>query len=136
MKDISEGLSHYNYIGSRKVKALFKGEPFEIDIKNINFSGQKRGCSGFIINTKTEQICYISTEPFFDGKEGSGLWRDKNKAILMRTAKSTKDYVGGTNHYIPMSGIVSMAHELTECDFDTWLEQQPEGTCVQGGGID
>ena len=51
MRDVSAGLKFNNYIGSRKVRNLFKGMPFEFKIKDINVNGQKRGCSGFIKKT-------------------------------------------------------------------------------------
>lgn len=113
MKDISAGLSYNNYISSPKIKALFKRLPFDIYVKNININGQKRGCSGFIKNTETGKICYITTEPFFNGKGGSGLYDNPNMAIMMRMAKDLKDYTGGLNCWLPTANIVSMAYELT-----------------------
>lgn len=107
MKDLSAGLIYNNYIGSIKVRNLFKGLPFEVKLKNIVINGQKRGCSGHIVNTETGKVCYITTEMFF------GLWNDRNRAIMMRTAKDTKDYTGGTNVWIPMEKIVETAIELT-----------------------
>lgn len=113
MKDISAGLTHNNYIGSRKIRGLFRGLPYRLEIKDINVNGQKRGCSGFITNTETGSVCYITTEPFFDGKGGSGLYNDKQKSILMRSAKNTKDYVGGANRWLAISDVVDMADKLT-----------------------
>ncbi len=113
MKDLSAGLTYYNYIGSIKVRNLFKGLPFEVKLKNIIVNGQKRGCNGHITNTETGKVCYLSTEIFFDGRAGSGLWNDQNKAVLMRTVKSIKDSTGGINHLIPTEKIIETAIELT-----------------------
>lgn len=113
MKDISAGYKVNNYIGSRKVRNIFKGKPFEVKIKDININGQKRGCSGFITNTETGKVCYIDTELFFNGGSGSGLYGDKKRAIMMRTAENIKDYRGGVNHFLPPENIVKMAEELT-----------------------
>ena len=55
-------------------------------------------------------------------------------------AKTTCDYCGRplTLHnehpdYIPPS---NNGEPFEDFDFDTWLENQPEGTFIQGGGID
>ena len=113
MKDISAGLSYNNYIGNIKVKNLFKGLPFNVNLKNILHDGQKRGCSGFITNTETGKVCYLSTELFFNGGSGGGLWNNRNKAVVMRTAKDTNDFKGGINVFIPVEKIVETAIKLT-----------------------
>lgn len=113
MKDTTAGLLYNNYIGNVKVKNLFKGLPFDVKLKNILHDGQKRGCSGFITNKETGKVCYLSTELFFNGGSGSGLWNDKNKAVVMRTAKDIKDFKGGINVFIPVEKIVETAIELT-----------------------
>ena len=113
MKDISAGLRYYNYIGAVKVKNLFKGLPFQCDIKNININRQKHGCSGFITNLETGKVCYITTEPFWDERKGSGLWGDRNKAVMMRTAANARDYHGGPNNWLPAVDIVSTARRRT-----------------------
>lgn len=113
MRDISKGLKYYNYISSQTVKKIFKGLPFELKIKNVIANGQKKGCSGFITNTETGKICYITTEPFFDGRGGSGLWGNNKKAVMMRTAESTTDYRGGINYFTSPEKIVQMAERLT-----------------------
>lgn len=103
-----------NFIGSIKVKNLFKGMNFKCEIKNISINGQKRGCSGFITNLDTGKVCYITTEPFFDGKNGSGLYGNRNMAIMMRTAKDTRDFHGGFNNWLPFSDIIAVAQRLTK----------------------
>lgn len=84
-----------------------------MNLKNILRNGQKRGCSGFITNTETGKVCYLSTELFFNGGSGGGLWNDKSKAVVMRTAKDIKDFKGGINVFIPVGKIVETAIELT-----------------------
>ena len=110
---LSAGLSYNNYVGAVNVRNLFKGFPFKCELKNIDNNGQKRGCSGFIINLETNKICYITTEPFWDGGKGSGLWGNKKKAVMMRTAASTKDYTGDNNTWLSLEEIVSTAQRLT-----------------------
>lgn len=92
-------------ISAQRIKKVFKSLPYLVEVRNININGQKRGCSGFITNKRTNKVCYITTEPFFDGGYGSGLFGSEDKAIMMRTVKSTKDYTGGTNQWIPVSEI-------------------------------
>lgn len=99
-----------NYISSQKVKAMFRGLPYTVKTHNIDINGQKRGCSGFIVNNITNKICYITTEPYFDG----GLFGDKNRTIMMRTAKSLSDYSGGINQWLSVDKIVETAKRLTE----------------------
>lgn len=113
-KDIyTAQLKYNNYVEPRKVKALFKGMPFICTLRNVDIDGQKRGCTGFIVNSETGKTCYIDTEPFFDGGEGSGLWNDPNKAVMMRTAENVHDYTGGRNQWLPLQDIVSTAVRLT-----------------------
>ena len=113
MKKIDAGYPYNNYIGSRKVTNLFNALPFACKLKNISVNGQVRGCSGFITNIETEKVCYITTEPFFDGGNGSGLYNDPNKAVMMRPAKNSCDYTGGQNHWLPKEKIVETAKRLT-----------------------
>lgn len=97
------------YISSRKLKELFKGKNFTFNLSTININGQKRGCSGFITNPITGKHCYITTEPFFEG----GLYGDKNRTIMMRTAAHLKDYSGGVNQWLSVDEIVQTAGRIT-----------------------
>lgn len=117
MKSISAGLATNNYIGSRNVKNLFKDTSFDVRVKNINVGGCIHGCSGFILNKVTGKFCYITTEPFFDGGRGSGLYNNQNNAIMMRTAKDDKDFVGGKNNWIRVYQIVQTAKLLTSEEY-------------------
>ena len=82
-------------IDSKKIKSMFKNQPYEVSVKNISVNGVKR--------------CYITTEPACDG----GLFGNPDKAVMMRTAKTLKDYTGGYNRWLPISDIVEMANRLT-----------------------
>lgn len=113
MKRLGAGFPYNNYIGSQKVANLFKNLPFACNIKNISVNGQIRGCSGFITNLETSKVCYVTTEPFFDGGTGSGLYKNPNNAIMMRSAKNLCDYTGGQNRWLPFEKIVETAKLLT-----------------------
>lgn len=103
------------YISMVKVKNMFKGNnQYEFKLRTINCNGQKRGCSGFIYNKDTEKYCYLTTEPFFDGGNGSGLFGDKNCAICVRTAKNDKDYTGGINNWCSIEDLALKVNKLTQ----------------------
>lgn len=109
------GLKYNNYVGASHVKNMLKSLPEleTVNLKNININGQIRGCSGFIHNTETDKYCYIITEDFFDGLRGSGLFGNPRNAIMMRAAKSPKDFTGGINHWLPVEDIPETALKLT-----------------------
>lgn len=72
-------------------KAIMKSLPPELSL--ARYSRGHFYVSGFIQNTVTDRIVYfsISDVRYFPGK-----WNDE---ILIRTARSTKDYTGGPNNY-------------------------------------
>jgi len=109
----SAGLKFNNYIGSIHIRNMLRNTILEPEIKNININGQTRGCSGFILNPETGKYCYITTEPFFDYGEGNGLFGNPRNAVMMRTAKSNRDYTGGRNQWLPVEDIVETAMRLT-----------------------
>lgn len=81
---------------SIKLKNLIKecpasnGIDFDFYLKNIVINGQKRGCSGFIVNKKNGNIVYINTEkPVYGGA----------KRYLYRYADSINDYRGQMNRF-------------------------------------
>ena len=96
-------------IDSKKIKSMFKNQPYEVSVKNISVNGVKRGCNGFLTNTATGKICYITTEPACDG----GLFGNPDKAVMIKKKKTLKDYTGGYNRWLPISDIVEMANRLT-----------------------
>lgn len=78
-----------------KVKNAFKkvgNDPFQYQfyLKNININGDKRGCSGFIINRDTKSCVYVNTEP-------SVL--SSMQPYLYRYADDNSDYKGYRNRY-------------------------------------
>ncbi len=76
-------MKHIMPILSTKLKNRFTSA-HTVQLKNIVVNGDKRGCSGFIaIN---DAIVYVNTESMFMG-------------YLYRTAKSFKDFSGGTNRF-------------------------------------
>jgi len=56
-----------------------------VDLKNIIINGDKRGCSGFV--STNGRTAYVNTEPCTPS------------GFMYRTAKHTKDYVGGVNRF-------------------------------------
>ena len=68
---------------------------FTFHLKNVSVNGQRRGCSGFIVENSTGKIVWVDTEPFFTG----GLFGNSNQTLLYRFAKHIKDYSGLGNHW-------------------------------------
>lgn len=116
MAKTNEGLSYYNYISTRHLRNILKGFPCEFNIKNIKQNEQIRGCSGFLKNTETGKVCYITTEPFFNGRRGSGLWGDKNKAIMCM-AYDEETRKSGNNRFTSIEGIPDAFIALTTKGF-------------------
>lgn len=50
--------------------------------------------------------------------------------------KTHEDYIYCPQCGKPLRKINDIPSDVEDFDFDTWLENQPEGTFVQGGGID
>lgn len=90
---------------TRRLRSMFRGQPFELHISDIRINGMIRGCSGFLRNTDSGKICYINSE-------GSCLQTLANK-ILIRTAVNLSDYTGGQNHFVELNEIVRAAIRLT-----------------------
>lgn len=87
------------YFSAQKVRNNFKkmgvADRFTFHLKNISINGQRRGCSGFVVENSTGRVAYITTEPFFKG----GLCGNKENTLMYRAAENLKDYRGGTNHW-------------------------------------
>lgn len=64
--------------------------------------------SGFILNEKTGKLAYFSIS---DVRFWPGEWYTK---VLVRTAKSTTDFTGGSNQYTSFYGLPVKLLELTE----------------------
>lgn len=84
-----------------------------VQLKNISVNGTKMGCSGFITDTKTGRVVYLST----DHNHGTSY-----DHAYFRVARDTKDYRGGLNHFsgytelakaaVALVGSVNFDHEL------------------------
>lgn len=61
----------------------------EFHLKNVSVNGMKMGCSGFVVDPKSNKIVYIDTD------HNHGMNMDN---ALYRTAEHLKDYTGGRNH--------------------------------------
>ena len=77
-------------------------------MKVVKWSNGHFYCSAFIENIKTGKLAYLSIS---DVRHFSGSWYGN---ILVRTAKSLKDYCGGSNHSSKLSEVGSALAKLTE----------------------
>ena len=83
-----------NVILKRKVfTAVQKMCPdtLENHLYNIQVNGQKRGCSGFIVNENTGKCIYLTTESF--------MYKPLNGKYMFRLAKDVKDFKGEENQW-------------------------------------
>ena len=91
-----------------KVQNIFKGTPFQCFVNNNYTNGAKTGCSGFIFNSRTNKVCYISSDNL-----AIHPTMEFHKNIMMRKAKNLKDYTGGMNIWISADEILKTAERLT-----------------------
>lgn len=77
-----------NIILMTKLKnAMLKtGMDLSFELRNININGDKRGCSGFIVNNDNGTIVYVNTESCLD-------------RYMYRYADSVKDFRGYSNRW-------------------------------------
>lgn len=47
----------------------------EVELKNINVNGMKRGCSGYITDPRTGRVIYVDTEALLQPILGGAMWR-------------------------------------------------------------
>ena len=93
-------------ISMTKVKNLLKkGKGYVAEnFSNIRVNGQLRGSCGFVRKAGSDKIVYVDTEvPAYGREEGS---------VLVRYAKSTKDYCGETNFYCYFSDLLEFLDHL------------------------
>lgn len=76
--------------------------------KNISVNGQKRGCSGFVVNPDTQKCVYVNTESICYGPlSNQSMWR---------YAKNTHDYTGEQNHWCSPADLAATVVEAVTKD--------------------
>jgi hypothetical protein len=76
-----------------------------VELRNIRVNGVLFGCSGFITDPATNRIVYVNT----DHNHGT-RWNQP----YYRTAKSTRDYTGGQNHFTTYDKLAALAVALVK----------------------
>lgn len=72
---------------------LISAQPdLKVELKNVRVNGALYGCSGFVTDPKSGAVVYVNT----DVDNGVGA-----RPPLLRTARHTRDYTGGSNNYAP-----------------------------------
>jgi len=77
---------------------------YECHLRNINVNGQKRGCSGFVVNPENGRVVYVDTE--------SSVYEPLANQSLIRYAEHTRDYRGGQNNYCPTDNTAQAIHKM------------------------
>lgn len=83
-----------------QIKALDRD--LVVELKNVRVNGNALGCSGFVTNPNTGAVTYICT----DNNHGT------NAQPMFRTAKDTKDYAGGRNHFAAYDDLAAEVVEM------------------------
>lgn len=65
----------------------------EVELKNININGAKRGCSGYITDPRTGRVIYVDTEALLQPILGGTMWR----AVAVKGRSTTPN--GSRNYY-------------------------------------
>jgi ribosomal protein L10 len=73
-----------------------------VTLRNISVNGVKFGCSGFIYDPRTDRTVYVNTDHN----------HQTNTRALYRTARDTKDYTGGPNHFASYEDVAAAAVKL------------------------
>lgn len=95
----------------RQFAQAFRREMKQMLPKHLSIAAFSVGhfyVSGFIRNGNTGKLAYFSIS---DVRFWPGEWYTK---VLVRTAKSTKDFTGGMNQYVPFYGLPVKLLDLTE----------------------
>lgn len=77
----------------------------EVELKNINVNGMKRGCSGYITDPRTGRVIYVDTEALLLPILGGAMWR----AVAVKGRSYTPG--GSWNYY---SKEERLAHDILE----------------------
>lgn len=73
-----------------------------VTLRNVSVNGVKFGCSGFITDPRTGKHVYLNTDHN----------HHTNTRAYYRTAKTTKDYTGGLNHFAEYDELAAAAVDL------------------------
>lgn len=73
-----------------------------VSLSNISVNGNKFGCSGFITDPRTGKHVYVNTDHN----------HNLNTNAYYRTAKDTRDYTGGMNHFAHYEDLAEAAVNL------------------------
>ena len=73
-----------------------------VSLRNISVNGVKFGCSGFLTDPRTGKHVYVNTDHN----------HHTNTRAYYRTAKDTKDYTGGLNHFASYEDVAQAAVDL------------------------
>lgn len=73
-----------------------------VTLRNVTVNGAKFGCSGFITDPRTGKHVYVNTDHN----------HHTNTRAFYRTARDTKDYTGGQNHFASYEDVAQAAVNL------------------------
>jgi hypothetical protein len=76
-----------------------------VQLKNVRINGEAFGCSGFITDPATGTVVYLNT----DHNHGTNYDR-----AYFRTARDTRDYTGGLNHFADYESLAEDAVRLAK----------------------
>lgn len=65
----------------------------EVELKNINVNGMKRGCTGYVTDPRTGRVIYVDTESLLPPIAGGAMWR----AVAVKGRSTTPN--GSRNYY-------------------------------------
>lgn len=95
-----------NILSTKLRNAIMRENPsanYEFHLRNIIVNGNKRGCSGFIVNKDNNVVVYVNTEQTCNPMLG----------YMYRFADSIKDYSGHTNNWA--RNYESFVTSVTKC---------------------
>lgn len=73
-----------------------------VSLSNVSVNGVKFGCSGFIYDPRTGRTVYVNTDHN----------HPTSTTALYRTARDTRDYTGGMNHFSSYDDLAAAAVSL------------------------
>ena len=94
---------------SRKFKNALKKDAEEAGLELSSYSRGHFEISAFLENSYTGKIVYLRVSEVRNRDCAAAMSR-----VLIRTAKSAKDFTGGQNYFVPLTEVVSSAKRLTD----------------------